>query len=478
MLLGACCFYNILGALQTDVDGSVLPLCFLIALIAYDKILVRLKASETDQTQRIKVNGWIVVFIIALLAGMLTKLSFVLVVAVFALDYIWENRSNHPGTYLGRSIGLGVIFAGLYVAVLYLIQVVYPAFSISFMLTHAHQFTSTSGRGWTQIIVQGVKALYYLSPLVIAPLFWISRGTLKKARPFLIYLILGCLFYFVLFDFSQGALDKYLMFATVPLVALAGMSIAELLRNLNAKFLQTGISHSFSKVFIIGILPGLALAALVFWTNFFHPAVVALYPKSEWFGRVIHGHWNILTPITGGSGPMGFYISFLFIAVSFIIAIVAAIVGRLAMNGRFGEKNFIWLIPMFCVVCATGFTYNAVFAEEYMFGTINGSSAKVLAADIQFIRESKLVKKALTYNDAGAGPLSELNVYAGRIYATPEAEEMYRAKFAAFDGHYLVVDVPRLYADGFYAKFFATCTILYQSVSKQISGTLYRCPKP
>ncbi|HEX7724168.1 MAG TPA: hypothetical protein VF438_00310, partial [Candidatus Paceibacterota bacterium] len=405
------------------------------------------------------------------------KLSFVLVVGAFVLDYIWENRRKRVGTYIGQSIALGLVFIGIYIGLLYLIQAVYPAFSISFMMTHAHQFTSSGGRGWTQIIVQGVKALYYLSPLVIAPIFLVSRETLRKMRPCLLYLALGFLFYFVLFDFSQGALDKYLMFATVPLIAIAAVAIVEAIEKARTTLTAAGMRLSFGKI-LAALVPGIAIAALIFWTNFMHPLVVALYPKSEWFGRVAHGHWNILTPITGGSGPMGFYVSFLFIALSFMAAIGAAIIGRLAMNGRFGEARRVWLIPMLGIVCIVGLGYNAVFAEEYMFGDINGSSAKVLEADIEFVRQSPLVKQVMTYNDIGAGPLTKLNAYAGRIYATPDAEDLYRAKFAAFDGHYLVVDVPRFYADGFYAKFFGTCTILYQSVSKRISGTVYRCPKP
>ena len=481
MLFGAVCFYNVLGALQTDVDGSVLPLCFLLAVVAYDKISADLALAQVDRKQLLRVNGWVVVLALALLVGMLTKLSFVLVIGVFVLDYLWENRRNHPGGQIGRLAGYCIALGAIYISALYAIQALYPAFSISFMLGHAQQFTGTGGRNWTQIIVQAVKALYYLSPLVIASCFFVTRDALRKARPFLVYFILGCIFYFVLFDFSQGALDKYLMFATVPLIAIGAVSVSEALKNrANASAVASGTTGR--SWLALGVLGAFVLAGLAVWTNFLHPIAVPLYPKAEWFGRVAHGHWNILTPITGGSGPMGFYVSFLFIAVSFAIAIAAAIIGRLAMKGRLGEKGRAWLVPMLCIVVAVGLAYNAVFAEEYLFGAINGSSAKVLAADVEFIRQTPLVKQVMTYNDTGAGALSALNAYAGRIYATPDAEDLYRAKFADFSAMqssgYLVVDIPRLAADSFYAKFFGSCTVLYQSVSGQISGTVYRCPKP
>jgi len=50
-------------------------------------------------------------------------------------------------------------------------------------------------------------------------------------------------------------------------------------------------------------LAGLIFAAALLVLNWLPQTVAALYPKSEWFGRVLHGHWNVLTPITGGSGP-------------------------------------------------------------------------------------------------------------------------------------------------------------------------------
>jgi hypothetical protein len=478
MLFGVFCFYNILGALQTDVDGSILPFCFLLAVIAYDKIRADLFLSQADRKQLLRVNGWVVVLALALLVGMLTKLSFVLVISVFVLDHLWENRRNHVGAQIGRLAGYCIALGAIYIGLLYAIQALYPAFSISFMLGHAQQFAGTGGRNWTQIIVQAVKALYYVSPLVIAPCFLATREALRKARPFLIYLIVGCIFYFVLFDFSQGALDKYLMFATVPLIAIAAVSLSEAV---NTCFTSEN-KGKLSAAIGTGIPAVLVLAGLAVWTNLLHPIAVPLYPKAEWFGRVAHGHWNILTPITGGSGPMGFYVSFLFIATAFIVAVVAAVVGRLALKGRFGERGLVWLVPMLCVIIAVGLAYNAVFAEEYMFGAINGSSAKVLSADVEFIRQTPLIKQVMTYNDTGAGALTAIDAYAGRIYATPDAEDLYRSKFAGFSAvpgsGYLVVDVPRLAADSFYAKFFASCTVLYQSVSGQISGTVYRCSKP
>ena len=257
----------------------------------------------------------------------------------------------------------------------------------------------------------------------------------------------------MLFDFSRGALDKYLMFAIVPLAVIVGMILKDKLKN-------TDLSA--------GIIIGLALSFLLVALNFLPQAVVALYPKTEWFGRVLHGDWNVLTPLNGGSGPMGFYISFLFIAGSYTVSLVVAVVVMIKKQWRSGAAVILVII---------GLTYNLVFAQELFFGGINGSAPKVLDETIGFISSRAAIKKVMTFNDSGAGPLSLMGKYAGRIYATPDGESGYRKKFSEFDGNYLVVDMPRFNPNGLYYKFFANCDILFQSVSKNISGKVYDCSR-
>ncbi len=476
VLLFATCFYNIFGSLQADVDGSILPFFFLLAVFAYD----RLRGLWSPVSWK-----WLALLAAALLAGFLVKLSFILVVGAIVLDYLWNNRHNKlvkKGILSGLGMGL---FGAVYIGLLYLIQRVYPAFSIHFMLTHANQFTD-GGRNWMQIAVQGVKALYYLSPLMLVPLLWSDCESVKKTLVFWLYLLAGGAFYFVLFDFSRGALDKYLMFAIVPLAAIVGVILdQEFKRRRGETYSASPRPASASAdaapqsqtpsrlpnvapILNISLLGGLVVSILLVALNFLPQTVAALYPKTEWFGRVLHGHWNILTPLTGGSGPMGFYVSFLFIAASFIVCVVIA-------AGALFHKT--WRAPAAIILVLIGLTYNAVFAEELFHGKLNGSSQAVLADAAAFIRDSNQVKQVMSYNDIGSETLSRMGKYAGRFYATPDFEEGHREKFAAYSGHYLVVDVPHLYESGFYGEFFAKCKSIFQTRSGRITGTVYECPK-
>ncbi len=445
--LFAVCFYNIFGSIQPDVDGSVLPLFLLLAIYAYDRF------NDAPLGSRRK---WFDLLALVCFLGFLVKLNFVLAIGTLVVDYLWRWRSLKARDY-GSLLAIGAGFGAVYVGLLYLIQALYPAFSIQTMLGHANQFTGDEGRNWIQIAVQGIKAIQYLSPLLIVPVLFASKEVFRKSRPFWIYLGLGFIFYFVLFDFSRGALDKYLMFAIVPLAVMSGMVFADAFKG--------GSPSRYRWPLIGGALASAVLVAL----NFLPQTIAGLYPKTEWFGRVLHGQWNVLTPFMGGSGPIGFYVSFLFIAGGFIACILIAAVAFFKKEWRRGALAAILVI---------GASYNLVFAEELLYGKINGSSPDVLRAAIAYIRDNPSITQVMTYNDIGNHELTNLGKYARRIYAIPDSEEGYRALFAKYTGHYLVVDVPHLYDTGFYGRFFARCKPIFETVSGRISGKVYDCSEP
>lgn len=445
--LFAICAYNIQGSLSPDVDGAILPFLFLLAVYAND---------QYQNSVYLHRGRWLILMVIALLAGFLVKLSFILVIGVIVIEHLLSWRRDLFAKRLAIGAGAIAIFGGIYVVSLYLIQAAFPEFSVSGMLVHANQSSGGLGRNWIQIIVQGAKALFFLSPLMVVPIMFVSRETLRKSRPFFIYLVVGFFFYFVAFDFSRAALDKYLLFLIVPLVAIVGIILADCFDGMNGK--------KYRIPALIGIVVSLILVAL----NFLPHSVVALYPKTEWFSKVLHGEWNILNPFIGGNGPMGFYVSFLFIAVSYVVSVLLGLAG-------FIKKE--WRASIAVILIMIGIAYNGVFAEEFMLGKLNGDAPEALAETIAYIRKDDDIKQILTYNDTGAGPLSLMGKYAGRIYAIPESEEGYRKKFAEFDGQYMVIDIPHLYETGFYGRFFAKCDIMFETKSGRTSGRVYDCAK-
>lgn len=445
-------FYSVLGALVPDVDGAILPFFFLLALYAYDNM----KATSGVQSRR-----WFVVLGSSLLVGFLIKLSFIIAVLVFALLYILEKDEKAWRTKVYQCVGWLFGFSIVYGVLLYVIAWLYPAFDINLMLGHANQFSEDEGRNWTQIIVQSMKAIYYVSPLLVLPLFYVRQEDYQKTRIFFIYLLVGFVFYFILFDFSRGALDKYLMFAIVPLSAIIGVIGARI-------FTHEGVMRR--KRLLGALLVGVLISSALFFLNFIPHEVVPLYPKSEWFSKALHFEWNILNPFNGGSGPLGFYVSFLFIVLSYIVSFGLILIGLLKRA---------WRKELLVIVVMIGLTYNIVFVEEFVRGDINGSAPHVLEEAIVFLVTHDAIDGVLTYNDIGAHELTTIGKYDGRFYAAPQFEENHKERFADHiqtgSGSFLVVDIPHINPASFYGNFFAECDMLFEAQDGKIRANVYSC---
>lgn len=437
--------YSVLASLMLDMDGTILPTFFLASVYAYDRF--------RDASTRAESLTWLVGVFGALVLGFLTKLSFVLVLGALALDYLFEKRGMFSASLLARLGLLGVGSAILGVLLLWLADMFLPAFDVMQTIAHAQMYVRFEGRGYMQILIQTVKALFYLSPaLLLAPLL-LSKDAVQKNRVFLIYLVLGFVFYFILFDFSTGALDKYLMYTIVPLCAIAGVVFAKILSTIS----RTDILYGF-------LLGGVSSVLLVA-TNFLPHTVLPLYPKTAWLTAVAAGHWNILMPFTGGNGPLGFYMSFLVIACGFIVSAFLALMAMFFV--RFRRSTLIALIIV-------SISFNALFIEELIWGGINGSAPVALRAGIAYIQEHN-IRSVITHADAGAYELNALGVYAGRFYAVPSYEEGHRELFSKHSGRYLVVDMPHLNEGSFYSKYFETCDVEFATSSGVIHAYVYDC---
>lgn len=444
--LYAISMYAVLASLMLDMDGTILPTFFLAAVYAYDRLL------ESNGFR--KAMPWLFVLCASILLGFLTKLSFVLVPGALAVEYLWRIRNSLSK----RILGYGVTMFGGAVAValgaLYLADTMLAAFDIGPTISHAMSYVRFEGRGYMQIFIQAVKAIFYLSPLLVLLPIFLTKECAEKNRVFIIYLVLGFIFYFILFDFSQGALDKYLMYSIVPLCAIAGT----ILTNVFSSQKLTDLSLGF---FLGAIVSGV----LIVLTALPHQ-IMAQYPKTAWLNAILLGHWNILFPFTGGNGPLGFYMSFLMMAGAFILCAAIVFAGRFSIRFR---------LTAITAIVVIGFVYNVIFIQEFFWGKLNGSAPQVLAESLKYIANTPAITDVLTHADAGSYELKGMGKYAGRFYAVPAYVEGHKKLFAEHRGHYLVVNIPLLNEDGFYSRFFATCTSVFSTSSGVIEGNVYYC---
>lgn len=438
----AVSMFGVFASLMVDTDGAILPTYFLLAVYLYDRFR---DARSTNHAVL-----WLIGVCIAVLLGLLTKLSFVLVLGALVIDYVFEIRKRIQPALLIRLIALGSACALLGALALWAAQYVLSSFELRETIAHALSYMRFGNRGYLQIAIQAIKAVFYMSPFLLIPVFFGTKEMLNRMRIFAVYLAVGAVFYFALFDFSQGALDKYLMFIVVPIAALAGTVVARVIAALSK--CEVIIASA------IGAVISLALIGL----NFLAPRVIPLYPKTQWISQIVHGKWNMLFAFTGGDGPIGVYLSFLFIALTFIVCAVLLTVARAR-------------IPSLLVsVLIITVTYNVVFVQEFLFGSMNGSARKALAESLSYVRTHDL-PPVITHGEIGGYELKGMGKYAGRFYAVPGYEPGHRELFAKHTGPYLVVDVPRLNPESFYGKFFASCKPIFSTRSGQIDATIYDC---
>lgn len=439
-------FFSVLASLMIDTDGQVLPFFFLLSATSYYKW-----KESVDLKNKLILGS---VLAASVFLGSLTKVSFVIAFGAIALDFLYSQRHSLSRQKLFRVILIVFgLFALLFLLILGIMYVL-PDANISRPLSYWKHFVIFSGRNYFQISIQFFKALLYSSSLLLAPLLFLTKDLAKKLRLFIIFLILGLIFYLILFDFSSGALDRYFQFMIVPLSIISGVVVGNIFESRSV--------YNKQKAIVLGCTIGLALFFLQFLPHF----VPALYPKTEWFSRISSLKWNFLFPFIGGSGPMGFYVSWLFMALTWLVTIILAILVFIKIN---------WQKPFWIIILILGFLYNGIFVEEYLFGKINGSPAVLLKNVVEFIKNDPDIKKVITYNNIGLRELLKIGKYERRLYVAPKFESSYTDILKNFKGHYLIIEIPRLHSDSPYVKYFLSCKMIYEKFSGKIPARVYDC---
>lgn len=438
--------FSILGSAQIDIDGAFLPFFTLALFYGY------VVSSSGVKNRR---RGF-AIMAASLVLGLLTKLSFVLAPAAVAADALY--RSPH----LWRRFATRRIIVSAVVFMVLLAGVVAAAWEHILFLRYIGKFVAFSGRDYGEIFFLTAKSFIYLSPLIV---LGIIAGLRYWRDLFLWYALLGfsLLFYFILFDFSHGAFDRYLLFLVAPGVVITAVTIEHLVLE---------VARRRQGAFWMVSLMSFALALLVGnWIFSRVHEVVPLIPKTAFVHAILHGQWNILLPLSGGSGPLGFYVPVDGVAFFWISSAFFAFAFLLARWFRRGG------IASFALAVCIGFaaSSNILVGTEYLTGRYYGYSPAVLATLVQRIDEMHINQPILTYNDIGAYELRVRHLYAARFYPHPQFIADNIAKFEAHRGPYLIVGIPAIDPGSGYARFFAQCLPLATTTNGLINGALLDC---
>lgn len=451
--LFAFSFYSVLASLTVDVDGAVIPFFFLLSLIGYINI-------RENNFQNLKSNWkWLTLLVVGLLGGFLIKVVFVLQIAAIALDFAIEKNVFADRKKILKYIGYGFGLIIVLVLILLSIKFIFPFFDLSKAVRYWKHFAVWDGRGWFQTGIQFVKAILYTSPLLILPALLINKEIWKKTRFFFFFICFALFFYLVAFDFSLGALDRYFGLLAMPLSIISGAVLARYFSSIK------DVKEKVSKLEIIFfIIVSLIITVIQFFNHYVPPH----HPKSDWINRALSFKWNFLFPFSGGSGPTGFYVSFVFMALIWIVTIVLVV-------SAFRKKELVTKVLFGIFIL--GLFYNAVFVEEYLFGKINGSPYRLFQNAKQEIINNSDIKHVIVYNDIGGWEIQRTGKYFRRMYANPQFEEEYKGILNNFNGHILFINIPRIYEDSFYMRYINSCKTIFFESEKYIEGRVLDCRK-
>ena len=443
-------YFSLLASLMVDVEGEVMPMFFLIMAIGYFKL--------RDLSFELKGKNlmWLGLAVVGAIGSFLVKASGFLPILALALDFAIIKGAFADKKRFFKFIGLGALLAIVLVAVMALAKLVFPFFPVEKSLKYWQHFANSSSfinRGWLQTFIQFAKAIMYSSPLLILPILFIDREIFKKTRPFFLFIFVGLIFYLLAFDFSLGALDRYFQFLIIPLCIISAAVFVKII-NYESRIMN----------YTLPILISIVIFSLQFLPHFVPP----LYPKTLWLSRVLSLKWNFLFPFTGGSGPLPFYVSFLFIAITWLVCLLFFIVYLKKPH----LKKFV-----LSSILILGLSYNLVFIEEYLFGRINGNTQTLLNNAVAHIKSNKDIKEVMVYNDNGGFEIRQSGKFKIRIYAAPMFEDGYKLEFAKYNGHILFIDVPKLSENSLYKKYFNSCKVIYAESNKQISSKIYDCSR-
>lgn len=448
--LYAISFYAMLGSFTMDADGAILPFFFLLSTIFLFGF------QGTEKRSKKLIFGFFLG--LAVILGVFTKLSFTIVIGVLILEFLIANKSKLSLEMLEKLFA-GLIISGLLLALALMnADKIYTSFNFYDNINHAKSYFSFFNRSFLQVFIETVKAIFYASPLLFLPILFLDRKRRHELRFLFLYLIVGIFFFYVAFDFSRMALDKYLAFIIAPLSIICGVALSDAFRRLWQTFNP--------KAYLPAVLFCLGIIALLFSLQFLNHEVAPLYPKEAWLGKAMSLNWTFLFPFTGGSGPAGFYVSILFIALAWILSVFSTI-----LAWRHKRLGFIFLV----LLVGIGLSYNSVFAEELIFGKINGSLPRLLRDSIEFISQHPEIPEVITYNNIGQDDLKKIGKFRRRLYAIPKNEVEHSKTLNDFRGHYLVIDIPKINSQSMYMKYFFSCTVVFEEWSQKISSRIYYC---
>jgi hypothetical protein len=424
--------YSLIASLMLDIDGTLMP--FLV-LLAYYLYLVVFQDGK-------KKYMWPLV--VVMLLGIFTKLSYVLFVGALAVEYLWQLNDRGRLKLQFKKIGF---YLGIFLVAIGALYFFYGKANPRFV-EYALNFKifNFASRKYFDLALRLFKFVIWLSPLLLLPMVsgLFKKEIFKKYRVWYIYTLFNFLFYLVIFDFATLPVERYFMFIIAPAVFISAEVIYSFVSRLNKRDI---------------IISAAAFLALFVVTMLVSYEVVPLNPKEAYVNKVKDLNFNFLIPLTGGSGPIGFYGSAQFILWTWL-ACVAGII--------FSKKKI--LVVIFLVF---GVGYNILLSTENITGIMYGNVNNITKRSVDYVINNPEIKGVITYYDAGVYYLKVADKYDARFYTAPNRD--YTERMNRFRGHYMIVDFPAIDKNGLYWNLISKCKLDKKFTDKYVDSYIFDC---
>jgi Dolichyl-phosphate-mannose-protein mannosyltransferase len=440
--------YSLVANTQIDIDGALLPATMLVSFYSY---MAFLKGYRRE--------FWLPVLIGSFVLGFLIKLSFIIVIGAIATDYFLKNKID-----LGLVKKISVYFFG---GVLFLAALTY-IFVFIFKITNPLQFIlnvthfgvfNFGERNYFQLLFLTIKSVILASPIVLlASSLVFSKRFRYDLQIWFIYLAYNIIFYYFIFDFSNRTIERYDMFLIIPSAVIGGIFLAERIRN---KLVATKDKAMTVLVAAISIMTTIFVASV-------KSLPLPLNPKSVYIDKVKALDFNFLIPITGGSGPIGFYVSVLFVVFMFSTCSLLLFWYYKVSN----RKYTTYILVAFMSFCLS---YNFVLEKELIFGSTYGSVNDVTKDVVLKVNQDQNIKQVITYYDIAGYELNSTGKYFKRFYTDPMFSNTNINKFTDYKGYYMVVDFPQIDKNSVYWRYLESCEKTFETSDVGVLGYIFDC---
>jgi predicted membrane-bound dolichyl-phosphate-mannose-protein mannosyltransferase len=434
--------YPLLASLQIDIDGSFLLLFYLLTSFFAVKYL---------KTGR---NNWLYLAGISFGAGMLSKYTGLFILPILFVYYLLEKR---PPLNAVKSVAIIFLIGALVFSLFPLISLLIGSESFLGTIGHLARYTTARDINFSMLLIQYLLSVLWMGPFLLGLSLLAIQKKDSGSRLPLAWLVLIVLFYTLLNKDNFKPIERYFTVLIAPMALLIGNYLSKV--------------RFDKKQILCCILSSILLFSAFFLINT-KGDIINFYPKQGYIERALSLDWNFYMPITGSSGPVGFYINFYIIAISFILAgLLLAL--HLGLRLAHMEKASKWLL---IALLSVGAAYNLMFVQELLFSPTSPNINQINIDMLDYARAHNLPAPVYIFRNYAWGyylgdRYGELNYLDFGI----ENDEG-KINEATNNSTLLIIDFPQINKDSGFWKSLSKCELKAEFEDKGvILGYVYKC---